>query len=385
MWTIDTFEFPLTKKSSVLQLPEWNELRPMNLTPKVTVIYAFSSTGQSIEPVFIFPNSFHRNEIDYFNELGHLTPEIFLSYCQTYLCKQSTYPFVLIFCSRLPVLSFDLCSKLKQLQIFPFGYPFIRTLPFRYLFERHVRNNRSTNLMSELWKKKLLDETRTHVLKNSDCTIERIQFYFQQIWKQICDENQPFDDKCQQAFQQANIQLKTMRKTIKLLSKRNNKKLQEVNLIHQLEQLLTHVAQLKDQISSVNLSSQILKMNNHSDEMIESSSTDSETLLTQVSEKRSINENDQPTSHANKRLRQTTWNPPSKEFVRHLQNQSSSLLQFTLALVNTIVFSSDCQLTDEHSNWLHTTMNSFGHNYNREKINILIETACKIAKLNLVR
>ena len=108
-------------------------------------------------------------------------------------------------------------------------------------------------------------------------------------------------------------------------------------------------------------------------------------MLTQVSEKRSINENDQPTSHANKRLRQTTWNPPSKEFVRHLQNQSSSLLQFTLALVNTIVFSSDCQLTDEHSNWLHTTMNSFGHNYNREKINILIETACKIAKLNLVR
>ncbi|CAF4479355.1 unnamed protein product, partial [Rotaria magnacalcarata] len=34
LWTVDTFEFPLTKKSSILQLPEWNELRPMNLTPK---------------------------------------------------------------------------------------------------------------------------------------------------------------------------------------------------------------------------------------------------------------------------------------------------------------------------------------------------------------
>ena len=92
MWTIDTFEFPLTKKSTVLQLPEWNESRPMNLTPKVTVIYAFSNNGQSIEPHFIFPTSFHNNTInddnDSYNELGHLTPQIFLSWIESYLNRK---------------------------------------------------------------------------------------------------------------------------------------------------------------------------------------------------------------------------------------------------------------------------------------------------------
>ncbi len=93
---MDTFEFPLTKKSSVLQLPEWNELRPMNLTPKVTVIYAFSNTGQSIEPYFIFPNSL-TNENDSYNELGHLTPSIFLSWIENCLQKKIHSSILLLF------------------------------------------------------------------------------------------------------------------------------------------------------------------------------------------------------------------------------------------------------------------------------------------------
>jgi hypothetical protein len=74
------------KKSTVLQLPEWNELRPMNATPKVTVLYAFSNTGQSIEPKFIFPNSLHDqscvDEQDAYDELGLLTPHIFQSWLE---------------------------------------------------------------------------------------------------------------------------------------------------------------------------------------------------------------------------------------------------------------------------------------------------------------
>jgi hypothetical protein len=100
LWTIDTFEFPLTKKSTVLQLPEWNESRPMNLTPKVTVIYAFSNTGQSIEPYFIFPTSLHDNVIidekDSYNELGHLTPPIFLSWIENHLKQKGNELFYLI-------------------------------------------------------------------------------------------------------------------------------------------------------------------------------------------------------------------------------------------------------------------------------------------------
>ncbi|CAF3695853.1 unnamed protein product [Rotaria sordida] len=313
LWTIDTFEFPLTKKSTVLQLPEWNELRPMNLTPKVTVIYAFSNSGQSIEPYFIFPISLRdntlTNEQDSYNELGHLTPQIFLSWIENNLNQKNHSPIVLVFCSRLPILSPMVLSSLEKYQIYPYGYPYTRTLPFRYLFERRVRNNRSTNLMSELWKKKLLDEQRTHVLKSLNCTVKNIKYYFQQIWLQIitekCDDDEndeyhTYEYKCQQAFQQANIEIKfhnnnnnnnnnnndndnntnnKKKNTIKLTPKKNSKKIiqsfnhlsTELNqsittnndeIVDQLNHLLNVISQFKEQITSANLS-QILKMKNH--------------------------------------------------------------------------------------------------------------------------
>lgn len=90
---MDIFEYPLTKKSTILQLPEWNELRPMNLTPKVTVLYAFSNDGQSTDPHFIFPTSFHHasnaeQECESYNELGHLTPSIFLSWLDKHFVQK---------------------------------------------------------------------------------------------------------------------------------------------------------------------------------------------------------------------------------------------------------------------------------------------------------
>jgi hypothetical protein len=254
----------------------------MNLTPKVTVIYAFSNTGQSIEPSFIFPISFRDHTIidtkDFYNELGHLTPQIFLSWIENYFHKKENSPIVLIFCSRLPILSSIVLTSLKTARIYPYGYPYTRTLPFRYLFERRVRNNRSTNLMSELWKKKLLDEQRTHVLKGSNCTIENIKYYFQQIWcqiiyeKSIDEENNEqisFEEKCQHAFQQANIQIKiTKKKTIKLTPKKNLKKnnhlviMNDEEYVDQLKQLLNDINYCKEQVTSAN-SAQIIKLNNH--------------------------------------------------------------------------------------------------------------------------
>ena len=151
---------------------------------------------------------------------------------------------------------------------------FTRTLPFRYLFERRVRNNRSTNLMSELWKKKLLDEQRTHVLKGSNCTVKNIKYYFQQIWPILInekrdddDENKTFKDKCQQAFQQANIQIKILpKKKIKLTPKKNSKKFIQLptaaQCVEQLNDLIASSSYIREQIVSNN-SSLILKMNNH--------------------------------------------------------------------------------------------------------------------------
>jgi hypothetical protein len=120
-------------------------------------------------------------------------------------------------------------------------------------------------------------------------------------------------------------------------------------------------------------------------------------IVLSTNDKRSMDENDEP--HISKRLRssfsQTSnssntttivkWIPPSKQRITCLQSQSGSLFQFTLSLVNTIFLSTDNHLTDEHTRWLHSTLNSYGHNYNNDKINVLIETAYKVAKLNLVR
>jgi hypothetical protein len=268
----------------------------MNLTPKVTVIYAFSNTGQSTEPYFIFPISLRDNTIidekDSYNELGHLTSQIFLSWIENNLYQKIQPSIVLIFCSRLPVLSPVVLSSLKKYQIYPYGYPYTRTLPFRYLFERRVRNNRSTNLISELWKKKLLDEQRTHVLKGSNCTVKNIKYYFHQIWSQIINENRDddendeqilFEDKCRQAFQQANIQIKiAKKKLIKLTPKKNSKKNNHLStentdkLVEDLNRLITLIGRCKEQITSAN-PTQILKMNNHIQQ-----STDCKFLVLQI-------------------------------------------------------------------------------------------------------
>jgi len=123
-------------------------------------------------------------------------------------------------------------------------------------------------------------------------------------------------------------------------------------------------------------------------ETLDSTSSESisspDSIIPSTSDKRSIDENDEP--HISKRLRSSSittvvkWIPPSEELVIHLQSQSSSLYQFTSSLVNTILPSTDNDLTDEHSRWLHSTLNLYGHTDNNEKINCLIETACKSRK-----
>ena len=77
------------------------------------------------------------------------------------------------------------------------------------------------------------------------------------------------------------------------------------------------------------------------------------------------------------------WIPPSKHLVKHLQSQSSSLFQFILSLVHVILTSSITHLTDEHFHWLHTTINLYDYHYNIDKLNLLIETACIVAKRDL--
>ncbi len=113
-----------------------------------------------------------------------------------------------------------------------------------------------------------------------------------------------------------------------------------------------------------------------------------------ASEKRSIDENAEP--HLSKRLRSsssqvspsttdTQWIPPSKQLVIQLQSQASSLLQFTLFLIESILSSADSDLTEEYSRWLHSTILSYDPHSNNDKIDLLIQAAWKAAKMNLVR
>jgi hypothetical protein len=134
-----------------------------------------------------------------------------------------------------------------------------------------------------------------------------------------------------------------------------------------------------------------------SEQILSTNSIPTPTTITTAGDKRSSDENDGP--HISKRLRsscsQTSngsnittvvkWIPPTKCLVTRLQSQSSSLFQFILSLIHTIFPSTDNHLTDEHTHWLHSTISLYGHNNNIDKINILIETACKVEKINFVR
>jgi len=180
-----------------------------------------------------------------------------------------------------------------------------------------------------------------------------------------------FEDKCQQAFQQANIQI--------IINKKNFFNTNEI--VNELNQLISIVNHMKEQINST----QILKIK--SNEPIENIDTKYlfQTNSNLINDKRSTDENDEPRS--SKRLRSSIiqWIPPSKQFITNTQSQSSSLFQFVLSLIRTIIISTESFLTDEHYHWLHRTINQYDSNYNIDKLNILIETACIVAKLHLVR
>ena len=107
-------------------------------------------------------------------------------------------------------------------------------------------------------------------MKGLNCTIKQIKYYFHEIWTTLInekcdddDENKTFKDKCQQAFQQANIQL-----TIDAKEEENfmnnktiwNKSIVSIdNIVSQLNHMLNVINQIKEQINS----KQILKIKNN--------------------------------------------------------------------------------------------------------------------------
>lgn len=121
-----------------------------------------------------------------------------------------------------------------------------------------------------------------------------------------------------------------------------------------------------------------------------------EPLAVSAGDKRALDDSDEPADR--KRLRSCSptsdrdsttivikWTPPSEQFLAHVQSQSASLFQFILSLVNTIYSSADHPFTDEHSRWIHSKLPPRAEDYNADKIDSLIATACRIAETNFVR
>ncbi|CAF0873501.1 unnamed protein product, partial [Didymodactylos carnosus] len=253
IWTFDLFEFPLLKNSTILQIPEINEKRPNNETMKISVIYSFSNDGQTTKPYYIFPYSLRKSnekgckddDDHVYNENGHIDATSFLKWINNVFLpsctsRSSKKPTLLVFCSRLPVLNGDVWTYLDTKYIHCYGYPYANNLPFRYLFERKIRN-RSINIFNENWKKTLIDKTAFHLLKNQNCNVSTIKYYFnlvmiktfrdiqmEQEIKEDGDENnddnnnnssinknmanhyifnERFKEKCERAFKQAKIEL----------------------------------------------------------------------------------------------------------------------------------------------------------------------------------
>ena len=106
----------------------------MNSTAKVTVLYAFSNDGQSTEPYFIFPDALRSEqstvtEQDAYNEFGHVTPSIFLSWVKSNLVNKGS-PLPIIISQRISTFSVFRAGCLGSRLLLTFARSLIHCLAF---------------------------------------------------------------------------------------------------------------------------------------------------------------------------------------------------------------------------------------------------------------
>ena len=196
LWTFDIIHFPYTPSTSMLRPPEKDhERRPINLKPRISVIFAFNASGDYIQPFFIYPHSFKtdeepssvvvpntaetKNSQDHesFAQNGYVTCRVFEEYLVKcflpYIGKEKKNASnMLLYCGKLAVMddrNLRLCQESK-LHLLNMSHE--KQMPFNLLFQKSSRN-RQTDLFLDSWRK----ATTKHNLNFTMKCNSRVQFF----------------------------------------------------------------------------------------------------------------------------------------------------------------------------------------------------------------
>jgi hypothetical protein len=187
-------QFPFNTSNFVLKGPEKDyEMRPKNLKPKISVLFAFNSNGDYIEPYFVYPHTFkidkqhsqlneqegegeeeeEEDKISFecSSQNGYVTAEVFRDYINNCFTpslinkqrnvrstKRTNNDIVLLYCGKLAIIdcaNLKLCSnktERKPFQIHLFALNDPSVMPFNSLFEKTMRK-RQIDIFSESWRK----------------------------------------------------------------------------------------------------------------------------------------------------------------------------------------------------------------------------------------
>lgn len=125
LWTFDVITFPYSVPQTLLRQPERGfEQRPRNLKPRVSVLFAFSASGDYLQPYFIYPQTFvdddstmGTSECSIVSPNGYVTFRIFENWLfdmflpylssqqsKTTSNKDDVNDMVLLFCAKLAVI-----------------------------------------------------------------------------------------------------------------------------------------------------------------------------------------------------------------------------------------------------------------------------------------
>ena len=172
IWTFDIIQFPYLPASGILKAPENDySKRPHYSKPRISVLFAFSATGDYITPFIVYPENFKQSDA---NELpaelnanecfapnGYVTCRIFelwLTKCfLPYLgqTKTTLARCLLLFCGKLSIMdthNFKLCMGMTKPRVNLFTFSSEQQMPFNVLFQKTVRK-RQIDLFHDSWSK----------------------------------------------------------------------------------------------------------------------------------------------------------------------------------------------------------------------------------------
>lgn len=159
LWNFEVIQFPFNTNSGMLRHPEKDVDRPKNVKPRISVLFAYSASGDYLQPFFVYPTNFADDTADLAtNEIyspnGFVTPRIFAHWLNNFFMPyvNETQPLLLLYCAKLAVVDKGCLASLKEKQVRLLGVCNDTLKPFSFLFTKNMRN-RPTDLFLDSWRK----------------------------------------------------------------------------------------------------------------------------------------------------------------------------------------------------------------------------------------